>query len=66
MTAFETTSCMHDGTAMDGFLARPQGGSGPHPTVLLFPGAGGTGPTFESNVRALASMGYLSGRRQCL
>jgi dienelactone hydrolase len=60
MTAFETTTCTHDGVAMDGFLARPAGGKGPYPTVILFPGAGGTGPTFESNVRALAQMGYLA------
>ena len=53
MTAFETTSCAHDGVAMDGFLARPAGGKGPHPTVILFPGAGGTGPTFESNITRL-------------
>lgn len=32
----------------------------PASQVILFPGAGGTGPTFESNVRALADMGYLA------
>jgi dienelactone hydrolase len=60
MSQFEQIGCSHDGVAMDGFLARPSGAKGPQPTVLLFPGAGGTGPTFESNVRALADMGYLA------
>ncbi|MBM3595739.1 MAG: hypothetical protein FJX31_08190 [Alphaproteobacteria bacterium] len=60
MTAFETTSCTRDGVEMVGFLARPAGGKGPHPTVILFPIAGGTGPTFESSVRALAERGYLT------
>jgi dienelactone hydrolase len=60
MSGFETITCSHDGVAMDGFLARPASGKGPLPTVMLFPGAGGTGPTFESNVRALAEMGYLA------
>jgi dienelactone hydrolase len=60
MSQFEAIRCSHDGVAMDGFLARPAGAKGPLPTVMLFPGAGGTGPTFESNVRALAEMGYLA------
>lgn len=60
MSEFETIGCEHDGVAMDGFVARPEGVSGKLPTVILFPGAGGTGPTFESNVRALAGMGYLA------
>lgn len=60
MSQFEAISCSHDGIAMQGFLARPQGARGALPAVMLFPGAGGTGPTFESNVRALAEMGYLA------
>ncbi|WP_232495962.1 dienelactone hydrolase family protein [Novosphingobium kaempferiae] len=55
--SFEPVECSHDGTAMEGFLARPQG-DGPHPTVLMFPGATGSGPSFEAAVRELASAGY--------
>lgn len=55
--SFEPVQCLHDGTEMEGFLARPQG-DGPHPTVLMFPGATGSGPSFEAAVRELAARGY--------
>lgn len=60
MTPFETTSCTHEGVTMDGFVARPAAADGPLPTVILFPGASGRGPTFDSVARALADLGYLA------
>jgi dienelactone hydrolase len=60
MRAFETISCEHDGTVLDAFIARPDGGQSPLPTVMMFHGGGGIGPTFESVARALADMGYLA------
>lgn len=56
---FEIIECEHDGTMMEAFLARPDG-DGPHPTVMMFPGATGTGPTFEATARGLARNGYLA------
>ena len=60
MSEFETISCEHDGTMLDGFMARPADARSPFPTVIMFPGGGGVGPTFESVARALADMGYLA------
>ena len=60
MKAFETISCEHDGTMLDAFVARPEGSQATWPTVILFPGAGGSGPTFESVTRGLADLGYLA------
>ncbi len=60
MREFEIISCEHDGTTLDAFIARPDGGQSPLPTVIMFHGGGGIGPTFESVARALADMGYLA------
>lgn len=61
MSEFASVSCEHEGTLMPGFVAYPKDDGGPFPTVLLFPGATGTGPTFESRARELADLGYLAG-----
>jgi len=56
---FEPIACDHDGVALDGFVARPCG-EGPHPAVLMIPGATGSGPAFEMAFAALADHGYLA------
>lgn len=48
----------HEGTEMEAFVVSPPG-PGPHPAVLMFPGATGEGPTFRRNAEELASLGYL-------
>ncbi|MEZ5891487.1 MAG: dienelactone hydrolase family protein [Xanthobacteraceae bacterium] len=59
MSDFAAMECTHGETTMDGFVAMPEG-TGPHAAVLLFPGATGTGPTFEKRARELAALGYLA------
>lgn len=56
---FEPIACNHDGIALEGFAIRPHG-HGPHPAVLMIPGATGPGPSFEAAVRALADRGYVA------
>jgi dienelactone hydrolase len=58
MDTFSPIECTHGGMVMEGFLAVPEA-SGPRPAVIMFPGATGTGPTFEKNARELAGLGYL-------
>ncbi len=60
MSDFTPISCEHDGVVMEGFMAVPDGAQGPLPAVMMFPGATGTGPTFERTARALAELGYLA------
>lgn len=59
MSEFQTMQCEHDGITMKAFVARPAG-DGPFPAVMMFPGATGTGPTFEGRARELAALGYLA------
>ncbi len=59
MSGFDSMECTHDGVVMDAFVAVPKG-EGPHPAVAMFPGATGTGPTFEKRVREMADNGYLA------
>lgn len=59
MSEFERMECEATGIVMDAFVAQPEG-SGPFPTVLMFPGATGTGPTFEATACELACLGYLA------
>jgi dienelactone hydrolase len=58
MTEFTTIECSCNGTTMEGAIAVPSG-EGPHPAVLMFPGASGTGPTFGKRCRELVGLGYL-------
>jgi len=58
MAEFTPIECTHDGTVMEGTLAVPDG-QGPHPAVIMFPGAAGSGPTFRERARELAGLGYL-------
>jgi len=60
MREFERISCSHDGTILDAFIARPDSGESPLPTVMMFHGGGGIGPTFQTVARALADMGFLA------
>ena len=59
MSDMATIECQNGNTVMEGFVARPKG-KGPYPAVLLFPGATGSGPTFERRVKELATLGYLA------
>ncbi|MCX7863422.1 MAG: dienelactone hydrolase family protein [Novosphingobium sp.] len=58
MTSFTTIECSCDDVTMAGEIIRPEG-TGPHPGVILFPGATGAGPTFRKRARELADLGYL-------
>lgn len=51
--------CIHDGVTLQGYAALPQG-AGPHPAVLMFPGATGPGPSFDATLRELAAEGYVT------
>ncbi|MDG2002331.1 MAG: dienelactone hydrolase family protein [Novosphingobium sp.] len=57
MAEFTPIECTHDGTLMEGMAAAPDG-AGPHPCVILFPGATGTGPTFRKRAAELVELGY--------
>jgi len=59
MSEFDRMECECDGVAMEAFVACPES-NGPFAAVMMFPGATGTGPTFEKNARELASLGYLA------
>jgi dienelactone hydrolase len=50
---------MHGETRLCGFAASPAG-EGPHPAVLMFPGATGAGASFRKTVQELADLGYLA------
>lgn len=56
---FEPLPCLHEGVALQGYLARPRG-PGAWPGVLVFPGATGPGPNFDAALRELADAGYLA------
>jgi dienelactone hydrolase len=53
---FEIT---HAGARLRSFAVSPAG-DGPHPAVLMFPGATGAGPSFRKTVQELAGAGYLA------
>lgn len=46
-------------TTLESFVFAPSG-PGPHPTVMMFPGGTGPGPSFRAAVRELAERGYLA------
>ncbi|MEW9854248.1 dienelactone hydrolase family protein [Novosphingobium sp. M1R2S20] len=49
---------VHEDTTLQGFVFAPAG-EGPHPAVLMFPGATGPAETFRRTARELADLGYL-------
>ncbi|MET1755494.1 dienelactone hydrolase family protein [Novosphingobium sp. RD2P27] len=50
---------VHEDTILESFVEHPAGG-GPHPAVLMFPGATGAAETFRRTARELADLGYLA------
>jgi dienelactone hydrolase len=57
MAEFTPIECTHEAAVMEGMIAAPAG-PGPHPSVIMFPGATGTGQTFRSRALELAGLGY--------
>ncbi|MEE4454571.1 dienelactone hydrolase family protein [Novosphingobium resinovorum] len=55
---FERVHCSHDEVELEGFLGKPER-AGPHPAVLMFPGATGPGPSFEAAAHELVGAGYV-------
>lgn len=54
---FDIVHCTHEGTNLEGFIARPVGAEA-RPAVLMFPGATGPGPSFHAAAREVAERGY--------
>jgi dienelactone hydrolase len=59
MAEFETIRCEHDGTFLEGLVARPAG-SGPHPTVMVMHSANGLRHQVRETIGKLAALGYLA------
>lgn len=59
MAAFETIHCEHDGTRLEGLIARPEG-SGPFPTVMVMHSANGLRHQVKGTIEKLAALGYLA------
>ncbi len=59
MAQFETIRCEHDGTTLEGLVARPAG-SGPFPTVMVMHSANGLRHQVRGKIETLAALGYLA------
>jgi len=59
MEGFEPVRCDHDGFALEGFCAAPQG-SGPFPAVMVMHSGLGLRDQIATKVRLLADLGYLA------
>ena len=59
MTQFEAIHCTHDGTALEGIVARPAG-DGPFPTVMVMHSANGLRHQVRGTIETLAGLGYLA------
>jgi dienelactone hydrolase len=59
MTGFEDVALDHDGAALVGALARPEG-AGPHPAVLVMHTAHGLGDFVRDRARRLAGHGFVA------
>jgi dienelactone hydrolase len=59
MTQFEAIHCEHDGTTLEGLLARPAG-TGPYPTVMVMHSALGLRHQVRATCEKLAALGYLA------
>jgi dienelactone hydrolase len=59
MAPFETIGCEHDGSRLEGLVARPQG-QGPFPTVMVMHSANGLRHQVRGTIEELARLGYLA------
>jgi dienelactone hydrolase len=59
MTQFEAIRCEHEGTTLEGFVARPVG-AGPHPAVMVMHSALGLRHQVRATAEKLAGLGYLA------
>jgi dienelactone hydrolase len=59
MTQFQTITCEHAGTHLEGCVARPAG-SGPFPTVMVMHSANGLRHQVRGTIQKLAALGYLA------
>lgn len=59
MAEFETIHCEHDGTRLEGLVARPAG-TGPFPTVMVMHSANGLRHQVRGTIEKLAALGYLA------
>jgi dienelactone hydrolase len=60
MAQFEAIHCEHDGTRLEGLVARPAGGKGPFPTVIVMHSANGLRHQVRGTIEQLAALGYLA------
>ncbi|MDR2857136.1 MAG: dienelactone hydrolase family protein [Novosphingobium sp.] len=59
MARFGTIHCEHDGTRLEGLVARPAG-TGPFPTVMVMHSANGLRHQVQGTIETLAGMGFLA------
>src|ERR1700756_1979253 len=59
MIQIETIHCEHDGTGLDGLVARPAG-NGPFATVMVMHSANGLRHQVRGTIEKLAALGYLA------
>lgn len=59
MTQFQAILCEHEGTALEGLVARPAG-AGPFPTVMVMHSANGLRHQVRGTIEKLAALGYLA------
>ena len=59
MTQFQPIHCEHDGTRLEGMVARPTG-EGPFPTVMVMHSANGLRHQVRGTITRLAALGYLA------
>ncbi len=59
MGQFQAIHCEHDGTKLEGLVARPAG-DGPFPTVIVMHSANGLRHQVRGTIETLASLGYLA------
>ncbi|MBW8753453.1 MAG: dienelactone hydrolase family protein [Sphingomonadales bacterium] len=59
MTQFQAIHCEHDGTRLEGLIARPAG-EGPFPTVMVMHSANGLRHQVRGTIEQLAARGYLA------
>jgi dienelactone hydrolase len=59
MTQFQPIHCEHEGTELEGLVARPAG-QGPFPTVMVMHSANGLRHQVRGTIEKLAALGYLA------
>lgn len=60
VTQFEAIHCEHDGTKLQGLVARPAIGRAPFPTVMVMHSANGLRHQVRDKIEKLAALGYLA------